>query len=184
MDHFDPETRELLQGFVAQGRTSSTTFARIVAYHTKLFQGLVQSVASREFGGLLGPRLRELVRLRSAQIGGCDECTRARYSNEVREDEIACMVVGTDQNLDPRERLALRYVTLMHTDHHRIDRAFYIELKRLFTTAEIVELGMLTATLLGQHRLLHTLDILGDEAPAISFDKAEIDAEHRQAVAA
>jgi hypothetical protein len=66
----------------------------------------------------------------------------------------------------------------MHTDHHGVDRAFFARLKIFFTTAEIVELGMTTAQLVGQHRLLHTLDILGCDPPAITFDAAEIDAKH------
>jgi alkylhydroperoxidase family enzyme len=181
LEHFDAHTRADLERIVAEHRASSHTFLRILGYHPAYFQQTVAGLQQRGGEGLLGSRLQELIRLRSAQIGGCDECSRARYSDAVSEADVACVVAGGDGDLSERERLALRYVTLMHTDHHRVDDAFFRELAQHFTTAEIIELAMLTATLLGYHRFLHALDILGTDAPVIPFDPTQIAASHEEA---
>jgi alkylhydroperoxidase family enzyme len=82
------------------------------------------------------------------------------------------MAVGVDESLTERERVAIQYVELMHLDHDSIDDDFYRRLADVFTTREVVELGWWIAWLLGPHRLVHTLDILGDSEPVIAFDPA------------
>lgn len=42
-----------------------------------------------------------------------------------------------------------------------------------FTTAEIVELGMMIAGLLGTHRFMRTLDLLGTAPAAIAYDPVD-----------
>ncbi|MGH3494718.1 MAG: hypothetical protein ACRDQ1_15995, partial [Sciscionella sp.] len=70
--------------------------------------------------------------------------------------------------------VALEYVRLMHVDHFAIDEAVYRGLHEHFTTAEIVELGMMVAGLLGIHRFLYTLDLLGTGEPAIAFAPEDV----------
>ena len=53
----------------------------------------------------------------------------------------------------PRERAALRFAELMATDHLKINDAQFDELRRHFSEAEIVELGVWTATFIGFGRL-------------------------------
>jgi alkylhydroperoxidase family enzyme len=53
----------------------------------------------------------------------------------------------------PRERAALTFAELMATDHHKIDEGVFAELRRHFTEAEIVELGVCTALFIGFGRL-------------------------------
>jgi alkylhydroperoxidase family enzyme len=52
----------------------------------------------------------------------------------------------------PRERAALRFAELMASDHHQIDDAVFAELRRHFSDAEIVELGVSTALFVGLGR--------------------------------
>jgi alkylhydroperoxidase family enzyme len=59
---------------------------------------------------------------------------------------------GSDQ-FTPRERAALTFAELMATDHLKIDDAVFDELKRHFSEAEIVELGVATAMFVGFGRL-------------------------------
>ena len=42
--------------------------------------------------------------------------------------------------LSPRERAAIRFAEKLAVDHHKIDDAFWSELRRHFSEAEIVEL--------------------------------------------
>ena len=52
----------------------------------------------------------------------------------------------------PRERAALTFAELMATDHLKIDDAVFAELRRHFSEAEIVELGVATALYVGLGR--------------------------------
>lgn len=162
-----------LQEAFAQGKASETLFGQILAYHSRIFESHVDSVMNRQFSGLLGSRLLELIRLRSAQLGGCALCQAARYTGEVEESDVECLTIGSEGTLDQREQQAMEFVRLMHMDHHSIDDDTYRRLHEVFTTAEIVELGVTTAALLGIHRWLHTLDLAGTAPPAIAFDPAD-----------
>jgi alkylhydroperoxidase family enzyme len=157
-----------------EGGHASVEFAGILAYHTELFDAHVKRLGTRTPGPLLGPRLSELVRLRSAQLGGCEQCQAARYEDSVGDEEFVCMAqpAGADQ-FSPREQAALEFVRLMHVDHFSINDGTYRMLHEHFTTAEIVELGMMIAGLLGTHRFMRTLDLLGTAPPAITYDPVD-----------
>ena len=58
-----------------------------------------------------------------------------------------------------REKLALQFAERMALNHHSIDDDFFRSLRREFTAAEILELGMLTGLFLGYGRLLSILDL-------------------------
>jgi alkylhydroperoxidase family enzyme len=59
----------------------------------------------------------------------------------------------------PRERAAIRFAELMAADHRNVDDAFFEELRRHFTDAEVVELGVSIALNLGLGRLNAVLAI-------------------------
>lgn len=59
----------------------------------------------------------------------------------------------------PRERVALRFAELMAVDHHKVDDAMFAELRRHFTDAEVVELGVSAALNLGLGRLTAILGV-------------------------
>lgn len=54
--------------------------------------------------------------------------------------------------------MALKYSDLMDTDPDAIDEAFYDELRKHFTTEEIVELGAFIGFNVGYHTFFGTLD--------------------------
>ncbi len=65
-----------------------------------------------------------------------------------------------DSNLfSSRERAALTFAELMATDHHKIDDAVFAELRRHFSEAEVVELGVSTALFVGLGRFNAILGI-------------------------
>jgi len=182
MEFVEPDLREILEKIVSSGQAASTDYYQILAYHPPSLHSRLMHPPTSYGEGLLGARMIELLRLRSAQLGGCEECAGVRYGDVIGEDDASCMLTGADGAFSDRERLALRFMTLMHTDHHRIDADFYAELHTVFTTAEIIELAMFAATSVGAHRFLHTLDLLGTEPPGIPFDPAQIGASGVSAV--
>ena len=174
LEYIEPGLRATLEGIVATGQAASTDFYQILAYHTPTLRQRLTRPPTSHGEGLLGPRLVELLRLRSAQLGGCEKYAGVRYGDVIDESDAACMVVGDDKSFTERERLALHYMTLMHTDHHSIDGDVYAKLHTVFTAAEIIELAIYCSTAVGAHRFLHTIDLLGTDPPAIPFNPAEI----------
>ena len=69
-----------------------------------------------------------------------------------------------------RERLAIRFVDLMATDHHAIDEDVFREMAEHFTVEEIVEVGWYAGQVVGGHRFMHVLDCLGTDEPVIGTD--------------
>jgi len=58
-----------------------------------------------------------------------------------------------------REKLALHFAERMALNHHSIDDTFFHDLRREFSPAEILELGMMTGLFIGYGRLLAILDL-------------------------
>ncbi len=124
---------------------------------------------------LIGGKLLELLRIRSAQLGGCEPCMASRKVAGATEETVACMINPALANgLSPRERIAIEYLELLATDHFKIGDDMYRRLAEHFTIAEIVELGLTCSHMIGTHRFMHTLNIYGDIDPAIAYDAAQV----------
>lgn len=124
---------------------------------------------------LLPGKLLEMLRIRSAQLGGCEPCMDARKVDSVTDEVAACLISPSMRgDLTLREQRALTFLDLLATDHHKIDDEVYRGLAEVFTTAEIIELGSTCGHMIGTHRFIHTLDPYGDSAPVIAFDPAQV----------
>lgn len=75
------------------------------------------------------------------------------------EDKIQALSNLDSDRFTPRERAALRFADQMATDHLKIDDAAFAEVRRHFSEAEIVELGVSTAIFVGFGRLNTVLGI-------------------------
>lgn len=157
---------------------------------TDLEQGLTryfahcpeQALGLMGFGGALKKnrslpeRLVELVRLRVAFFNQCRSCMAIRYSDAVADGVTEGLVCSLErpqeaENLSAGEKAAIRYGELMATDHLAIDDAIYDELRRHFSEAQIVELGMTVAFFVGFGRLAATYHMV-EELPE-AFKTAE-----------
>lgn len=157
---------------------------------TDLEQGLTryfahcpeQALGLMGFGGALKrnrslpERLVELVRLRVAFFNQCRSCMAIRYSDAVADGVTEGLVCSLErpqeaENLSAAEKAAIRYGELMATDHLAIDDAIYDELRRHFSEAQIVELGMTVAFFVGFGRLAATWHMV-EELPE-AFRTAE-----------
>jgi alkylhydroperoxidase family enzyme len=124
---------------------------------------------------LLGGKLLELVRIRSAQLGGCEPCSASRKVPGATDEAVACLLnPALREDLTERERLALEFLERLSNDHRGIDEDFYRRLAGHFTTAEIVELGLTCAHTMGTHRFMHSLDIYGEKEPVIAYDPTQV----------
>lgn len=171
-----PEVRRRIEEGMAAGRYSISLPLQIFAYSTDAFVAMDEDYRRRFRKGLLEPRLVELIRIRSAQVGSCAPCSLSRKDASITEDDVACLAGAGEAEQTPRERAAIRFFDLFATDHYAIGDDTYRELAEHFTTGEIVELGLHCAGALGMHRFVHTLDVFGGSEPALRYRAGEIDA--------
>lgn len=131
---------------------------RIAGHVPQIALARMQWYSALKNNGTLPRRLIELVRLRLAYHNQCAHCMAIRMEDGVADgvtETIVCELEKPDEapDLSEREKMALRYADLVATNHFAIDDAFFAELHRHFTEAEIVELGINIGAVFGQQRI-------------------------------
>ena len=176
MEELADEPRRIIEGGVADGTYATPIPLQIFAYRTQ--QILMTNAARGAWGqqSLLGGRILELIRIRSAQLGECQPCMQSRKHDSITDEDVACLVAPGNSQLTEQERLAVEFLDLLSADHHAIDDEVYRELGRVFTAAQIIELGFTCANSMGLHRFIHTLDVFGNGAPVIAYSPDQVDA--------
>ena len=175
MDELSPRAREIIQGGVEQGLYSTPLPLQVFAYRSGMLEMMHAKRLDSGKGSLLGGRILELLRIRSAQLGECQPCMQSRKHDSISDADVACLVGDSRQDLDAQERLAIRFLDLLSADHHALDADFYRELGEVFTSAQIVELGFACAEMMGVHRFIHTLDVFGTDPPALPYRPDQVD---------
>ncbi len=142
---------------------------RYFAHTPELVKGLAAFSGGLKMNRTLPERLIELVRLRVAFFNQCRSCMAIRYTDAVNDgltEDLVCSLEKPAEadDLSDAEKAAIRFGELMATDHLRVDDAVYEELKRHFSQAQIVELGMTVAFFVGFGRLAATFHMV-DELP-------------------
>ena len=175
MDQLADEPRRIIEEGVADGTYATPVPLQIFAYRTAQ---IIQTNMARNAWGrnsLLGGRILELIRIRSAQLGECQPCMQSRKHDSITDEDVACLVSPGTSGLTDQERLAVEFLDLLSADHHAIDDETYRRLGEVFTGAQIIELGFTCATSMGTHRFIHTLDPFGTDPPVITFDPDQVD---------
>ena len=175
LEELAPEPRRIIEEGVAQGLYATPIPLQIFAYKTQ--QILMTNAARTTWGqqSLLGGRILELLRIRSAQLGECQPCMQSRKHDSISEEDVACLVSPGGSELNDQERLAVKFLDLLSADHHAIDADFYRELSQVFTAAQIVELGFTCAQSMGLHRFIHTLEVFGTDEPVLPYSADQVD---------
>ena len=175
MDQLADEPRRIIEDGVADGTYATPVPLQIFAYKTAqiLMTNAARSVMGKQ--SLLGGRIVELIRIRSAQLGECQPCMQSRKHDSITDEDVACLIAPGNSQLTEQERLAVEFLDLLSADHHAIDDDVYRELGKVFTAAQIVELGFTCASTMGLHRFIHTLDVFGTSPPVITYDPDQVD---------
>ncbi len=175
MDELAEEPRRIIEDGVANGTYATPIPLQIFAYKTS--QILMTNAARGAWGqqSLLGGRILELIRIRSAQLGECQPCMQSRKHDSITDEDVACLIAPGGAQLTEQERLAVEFLDLLSADHHAIDDDVYRELGKVFTAAQIIELGFTCANSMGLHRFIHTLDVFGDGDPVIAYNANQVD---------
>ena len=170
---WDPRLREAVKpddlSDLEQGLT------RFFAHCPEQALGLMQFGRALKSGRCLPERLVELVRLRIAFFNQCRSCMAIRYSDAVAEGVTEGLVCSLERpqeasDLSAAEKAAIRYGELLATDHLAIGDEHFAELRRHFSEAEIVELGMTAAFFVGFGRLAATWHMVEELPEAFRRD--------------
>jgi alkylhydroperoxidase family enzyme len=103
-------------------------------------------------------RLVELVRLRVAFHNQCRSCMAIRYKSAIDDGMTEGMVCSLERpqeasDLTPSEKAAIAYADVSSIDHFSIDATTFDDLRKYFSEAQIVELGIFVAFFIGFGRL-------------------------------
>lgn len=143
---------------VARGKQtrmlSSTVPVQVWAHRPALALAWLNALDQLHNHGILSERLRELVRLRIAAITNCQACQLGRKSDEVSEEDVACLN-SDDSRFTAEEQAALRYAELFAADYLAIDEGLFERLRQCFSEEEIVELNMFCALMLAGGRMTY-----------------------------
>src|SRR6201981_2220427 len=183
MQELSSHSREIVEAGVAAGLYATPVPLQIFAYRSAQLEQV--NMARTQLGTctLLGGRILELLRIRSAQLGECEPCGQSRKHDSITEDDVACLLApghGSPPapghgSLTPQEQMAVEFLDLLSADHHAIDDEFYKRLGEHFTAAQIIELGFACANSMGLHRFIHTLDVFGTGKPVIPYSADQVD---------
>jgi len=169
------EPRHIIEDGVADGLYATPIPLQIFAYRTQQLLSIHQKRTARGGGSLLGGRILELIRIRSAQLGECQPCMQSRKHDSITDEDVACLLGVGESDLTEQERMAVEFLDLLSADHHAMDRDFYTRLAKVFTAAQIIELGFSCAETMGVHRFIHTLDVFGTDDPVVSYSAEQVD---------
>jgi len=158
----DPELRELIERCERLG-VPDALFPRILARMPDYAKAILRALLMSHESGDVNHRLKEIVRVQLARFAGdryfSVRSTRARAAGL---DEATIDAGSGDYDDDPRfteaEKLALRYSDQMYLDPGKVDAAFYDELKKHYSEAQIMELGAFIALHYGMQVFMRTLD--------------------------
>lgn len=158
----DPHLQSAIKDARSSGVLSSTLPIQVWAHRPKTALNWLETMNSFYSSTLLDARLRELVRLKIASITRCKACQMARKSDEVSEEDIACLSSSSDQ-FSPQEQVALKFAELFAADYTTINDGHFLSLTEFFSAAAIVELNMFCALMLAGGRMTYVLDAFEDE---------------------
>lgn len=173
-ESWDPELRSMLK---TEGKTSfQLGNMRMMAHIPEAAKAVANLMQTVRANRILSERLSELVRLRIAFHNQCRSCMAVRYAGAAADgvdQELVCSLEKPTEakDLTEAEKAAIDYADRFAINHLSIDDSVYDGLRRHFTEAEIVELGLWCAICSGIGRLNATWDMVED-LPAVYQDKS------------
>jgi AhpD family alkylhydroperoxidase len=175
VDQWDPELRAMMDA--DNGSKLEQVMGGVIANAPGMAKAL-NGFAGAMFGASTLPRrLLELVRLRVAFHNQCRSCMAIRYASAVADGLDEGAVCSLEKpfeasDLSEREKAAIAYADIASTNHFAINDDTFAELRRHFSEAEIVELGMFVAYFIGFGRLAASWDMV-EELPTSFQDKSQ-----------
>ena len=167
----DPEMREMMVQGEALG-VPGDLFPRIVARAPEQAKPFMRALLFSHVGGNVDHRLKEVIRILLARFAGDDyfAALRSRKAREMglteERIEAGCGDYEDSDAFTEAEKCALRYADQMYLDSTKVDAAFYEELKKHYSEAQIMELGAFIAFHYGMQMFMRSLGAAAPRNPA------------------
>jgi alkylhydroperoxidase family enzyme len=156
----DPELRAL----IAEGEVlgvPNALFARIVARAPEQAVPLMRALLMSHAQGNVDHKLKEIMRILLARFANDTYFASLRSTKagltEARIDDGCFAYENDDKGFTEAEKCALRYADLMFLDAGQLDQAFYNDMKRHWSEAQIMELGAFIAFHYGMAMFMRSL---------------------------
>lgn len=165
LEEWSPELRAM--SLADEATPLEQGLLRMMANAPEFAKAMVVFGASLFKARTLPRRLVELVRLRVAFHNQCRSCMAIRYQSAIDDGLTEGMVCSLERpheasDLTEAEKAAIAYADVSSVNHFSIDDSTFNELRRYFSEAEIVELGMFIAFFIGYGRLGAAWDMIED----------------------
>ncbi len=159
----DPELRALMAEAEVLG-VPDDLFPRIVARAPEQAVPLMRALIMSHTKGNVDHTLKEIMRILLARFasdryfaGLRSNKARAMGLTEARIDDGCFAYEDESKSFGAAEICALRYADLMFLDANQIDSAFYDEMKKHWSEAQIMELGAFIAFHYGMQMFMRSL---------------------------
>jgi alkylhydroperoxidase family enzyme len=158
----DPEMLDLMAEAQRLG-VPDDLFARLVVRAPEQAKPFMRALVMSHAEGNVDHRLKEVIRILLARFAGDQyfSTLRSRKAREMGLDEArieaGCQNYEDSELFTESEKWALRYADQMFLDSSKVDAAFYAELKKHFTEAQIMELGSFIAFHYGMQMFMRGL---------------------------
>lgn len=143
----DPELLELMAQAESLG-VPDDTFVRLIARAPAQAKPTMRAMLLSFTQGNVDHKLKEIIRILLARFANDQyfASLRSRKAQaagltEQRIDEGVSHYEDDSKGFSEAERCALRFADLMYLDANQIDKAFYDEMKKHWSEAQIMELG-------------------------------------------
>jgi uncharacterized peroxidase-related enzyme len=138
-----PEVQEIYNG-VLRGKPGNVQKA--LAHRPEMLKNFLSFYTS--VGRSLERKLYELIYIRVSMINGCRYCLQHHLASSKRvglgSEDWAALKAGDYSRYSAKELVALKYVEKLTRDPHAVADSDFVELKKHFSDAEIVDIHMLT----------------------------------------
>jgi alkylhydroperoxidase family enzyme len=159
----DPELKALMAEAEALG-VPDDLFPRIVARAPEQAVPLMRALVMSHAQGNVDHKLKEIMRILLARFAN-DRYFASLRSRKARDAGLTeqriddgCFAYEDDaKGFSAAEKCALRYADLMFLDANQIDKAFYDEMKKHWSEAQIMELGAFIAFHYGMQMFMRSL---------------------------
>src|ERR1700730_17508146 len=135
MDQLSTHSRQIVEAGVADGRYATPVPLQIFAYRSAQLAQVDMARTHLGADPLLGGRLLELLRIRSAQLGECQPCSQSRKDDSITDEDVACLLAPAHGAFTAQEQMAVEFIDLLSADHHAMDDEFYKRLGEHFSAA-------------------------------------------------
>ena len=146
------------------------TFFEVFANHPQLYRWYTASFYGEVFrGGIVARRVKELMRLHLSLSHGCRFCNQGNRVDALdaglSEDDLAALGDFENSALPDRDKAALRLADqlVLTNSGGKLDAALYRDLRKHFSDAEILELGLTMGILTGVAKFLFAFDLVEKE---------------------